>query len=114
MYSAIYLTRWKRSAAGAGNRPLSNRHCRITLALHADQCIHAFNPLSRFTSRFDARTLRCTVPLRVRENDNNKDTHAMLLKVGKSFEVELSGFSSLFIRIGAFERFYNRLGLASH
>jgi hypothetical protein len=38
----------------------------------------------------------------------------VLVKVGKSFEVEVCGLHSLFIRIGRFERFYNRSGLASH
>ena len=34
----------------------------------------------------------------------------MLLTIGKRFEIEL-GFTSIFIRIGSFERLYNRLGL---
>lgn len=35
---------------------------------------------------------------------------SLLLKIGKSFEIELNS-ASLYIRIGAFERFYNKQGL---
>lgn len=38
----------------------------------------------------------------------------MLIKIGNAFEVEFAGLSSLFIRVGRFERFYNRSGLPSH
>ncbi len=37
----------------------------------------------------------------------------ILLKIGRGFEIELLGVSSLYIRIGGFERFYNRRGLPS-
>jgi hypothetical protein len=36
----------------------------------------------------------------------------MLLKIGKSFEMEMT-WSSMYIRAGMFERFYNRTGLSS-
>jgi hypothetical protein len=36
----------------------------------------------------------------------------MLLKIGKGFEMELTR-SSVYIRAGSFERFYNRMGLPS-
>jgi hypothetical protein len=35
----------------------------------------------------------------------------VLVKVGKSFEVEVCGWHALFIRMGKWERYYNRLGL---
>ena len=38
----------------------------------------------------------------------------MKLVIGKRFEIELSGINALFVRIGSFERYYNRQGLPSH
>jgi len=37
----------------------------------------------------------------------------ILVKVGTAFELEVLGWSSLYIRIGSFERFYNKRGLPS-
>lgn len=34
----------------------------------------------------------------------------LLLRIGAGFEIELS-IASVYIRVGAFERFYNRMGL---
>lgn len=39
----------------------------------------------------------------------------MSLRIGERFELEFDfGFRAVFIRIGSFERFYNRLGMPSH
>lgn len=39
----------------------------------------------------------------------------MLIKIGQNFEVELGmRLQSLYLRMGAFERYYNRLGFPSH
>jgi hypothetical protein len=37
----------------------------------------------------------------------------MLVKLGSAVEVELTR-CSLFVRVGRFERFWNRMGLPSH
>jgi hypothetical protein len=37
----------------------------------------------------------------------------MLLKIGKTFEIEVTR-ASLFLRVGCFERYYNMAGLPSH
>ena len=35
----------------------------------------------------------------------------MLIKIGTHFELETGGLHSLYLSIGTFERFWNRLGL---
>jgi hypothetical protein len=35
------------------------------------------------------------------------------LKVGRGFEIEVMGLSAVFIRVGVWERYYNRRGLPS-
>lgn len=36
------------------------------------------------------------------------------IKIGARFEFEVLGLSALFVRVGTFERYYNRQGLPSH
>ena len=36
------------------------------------------------------------------------------LKVGAGFEIEVVGLGALFIRVGAWKRYFNKQGLPSH
>lgn len=36
------------------------------------------------------------------------------LKIGAGFEIEVVGLSAVFLRVGAWERYFNKQGLPSH
>lgn len=62
-------------------------------------------------SDFSSASVESPTDARVHSGHNKGES--MLLKIGRRFEVEISA-SSLFVRVGGFERYWNRQGLPTH